>query len=115
MLKPFSRNFTRSRWRRYFRQFLRTVGRSETDNNIASGAAVDYVGVDVRVKFGDFRSNGSRDIQWADFVLNERTCRRLSHRAETPYMPFAKTTIMAVKTNSDWLKMSSRIINQEKA
>ena len=29
---------------------------------------VDYVDVDVLVKFGDSRSNGSQDIQWADFV-----------------------------------------------
>ena len=28
----------------------------------------DYVGLDVRVKFGDSRSNGSQDIQAADFV-----------------------------------------------
>ena len=34
---------------------------------------VDYVGVDVHVKFGDCRSNGSRDISGAHFVSNERT------------------------------------------
>ena len=26
---------------------------------------VDYVGTDVRAKFGDSRSNGSQDIRWA--------------------------------------------------
>ena len=35
--------------------------------------AVHYVGVDVRVKFDDPRSNGSRDIRGADFVSDERT------------------------------------------
>ena len=47
--------------------------RPEVDNHVISGAAVEYVSVDVRVKFGDSRSNGSRDIQGADFMLNERT------------------------------------------
>ena len=37
------------------------------------GIAVDNVGMDVRVKFGDFVSNSSRDIWGADFVSNERT------------------------------------------
>ena len=45
----------------------------EVDNDVVSGMAIDYVGIDVRVKFGDSRSNdGSRDIPGADFVLNER-------------------------------------------
>ena len=35
-----------------------------------------YVGWDVRVKFGDPRSNGSRDILGAGFVSNERTLER---------------------------------------
>ena len=44
-------------------------------NEVISGLAVDYVGVDVRVKFGDCRSrsNGFRDIRGADFVSKERT------------------------------------------
>ena len=41
------------------------------DNDVMSGVAVDYVGVDVRVKYGDSGSNGSRDIRGADFVSNE--------------------------------------------
>ena len=35
--------------------------------------AVGYVGIDVQVKCGDSKSNGSRDSQGADFVSNERT------------------------------------------
>ena len=38
-----------------------------------SDVSVDYVGVDVRVKFGDSRSNGSRDVRGNDFMSNERT------------------------------------------
>ena len=39
----------------------------------APGVAVDNVGVDVEIKFGDSRSNSYRDIRGADFVSNERT------------------------------------------
>ena len=46
--------------------------------------AVDNVGMDVPVKFGDSRSNGFRDIQGADFVLNERTGQRLSQYCKMP-------------------------------
>ena len=35
--------------------------------------AVDDVGMDVTIKFGDSSSNGFRDIQGANFVSNERT------------------------------------------
>ena len=35
--------------------------------------AVDCVGMDVHVNFGDSRSNGSIDIRGVDFVLNEQT------------------------------------------
>ena len=45
--------------------------RPEVDNNVICGVAVDYVGVDVTMKFGDSRSNGSRDIRGANFVSNE--------------------------------------------
>ena len=34
--------------------------RSEAYNDVISGVAVDYVGMDVRVKVGDSRSKGSR-------------------------------------------------------
>ena len=45
---------------------------SEVDSDVLSGVAVEYFGMDVREKFGDSRSNGSRDIQGTDFVSNER-------------------------------------------
>ena len=35
--------------------------------------AVNNVGMNVPIKFGDSRLNGFRDIQKADFVSNERT------------------------------------------
>ena len=35
--------------------------------------AVDNIGVDVPMKFGDSRSNGFPDIRGADFVSNELT------------------------------------------
>ena len=34
--------------------------------------AVDNVGMDVPIKFGDSRSNGFRDIRGVDFASNER-------------------------------------------
>ena len=43
---------------------------------ISEVAFLDYVGVDVRVKLGDSRSNASRDIQEADFMSNEQTNER---------------------------------------
>ena len=43
----------------------------EVDNDVISGMAVNYVGMDVYVKLGDCRSNGSQDIQEADFVSEE--------------------------------------------
>ena len=54
-----------------FRQFFFSLYfRPEVDSDVISGAALDNVGMNVRVKFGD-RSNGSRDIRGADFVSNE--------------------------------------------
>ena len=53
-------------------------------SDVISGVAADYVGMDVHVKFGDSRSNGSRDIRGADFESNERTYRSLSHKAFLP-------------------------------
>ena len=37
------------------------------------GFVISGVAIDVHIKFGDSRSNGSRDIRGADFVSNERT------------------------------------------
>ena len=45
--------------------------RPEIDNDVISGVAVDYIGMDVRVKFGDSRSKGSWAIRGADFASNE--------------------------------------------
>ena len=47
--------------------------RPEVDNDVISAMAVHNVGMDVPLKFGGSRANGSRDIQGADFVSNERT------------------------------------------
>ena len=38
-----------------------------------SDVTVDQNGTDIPVKFGDFRSNRSRDIRGAHFVMDERT------------------------------------------
>ena len=47
--------------------------RPEVDNDVISDVAVDNVSMDVRVKFGDSRSNFFRDIGGADLISNERT------------------------------------------
>ena len=50
--------------------------RSKVADDVISDVAVNYVGLDVRfvrVKFDDSISNGSRDIEAADFVSDERT------------------------------------------
>ena len=59
--------------------------RPEVDNDAVSGMAVDNVGMDVCVKYGDYKSNGFRDIRGADFVSNERARRSLSQWRETPF------------------------------
>ena len=56
-------------------------------HNVISSVAVDNVGMNVPMKFGDFRSNGFRDIQEADFVLNERT----NERTLAKPIPIART------------------------
>ena len=40
-------------------------------NNVISSVAEETIGMDVHVKFGDSRSNGSRDIRGVDCVMNE--------------------------------------------
>ena len=52
--------------------------RPEVDTDVISGTAIDNVGMDVPIKFGNSRSNGFRDIRGVDFVSNERTLRSLS-------------------------------------
>ena len=51
--------------------------RPEIDNDVISSLSIDCIGIDVQVKFGDSRSNGSRDIPGGDFVPNKRIWRRL--------------------------------------
>ena len=51
--------------------FYRYNFRPETDNDVIFGGAAEYIGLDVRVKFDDSRSNSARDIRRADFVSNE--------------------------------------------
>ena len=66
--------------------------RLEIVSDVVSGVAVVSVGMDVHVKFCDFRSNGSRDIRGANCVSNEQTNehdRGLSHKAETSCRHFA--------------------------
>ena len=46
--------------------------------------AVDNVGVDDPIKFGDARSNGFRDIRGADFVSNKRTIERTNIKWPIP-------------------------------
>ena len=56
-----------------FSRVLCHIFRQEVDSDVMSGVAEDNVSMDVRVKFGAYRSNGLRDIRGADFVSNERT------------------------------------------
>ena len=53
--------------------YFRYSFRPERANDVTSGAAVDYVGADVRVKDDDSMSNSSRDIRGAEFESKERT------------------------------------------
>ena len=46
--------------------------RPEVAGDVVSGAVIDPVGLDVPAKFGDSRSNHSRDIPTAHFVMDER-------------------------------------------
>ena len=71
-LEPFSKYSARSRRKQYFRHFFRYNFRPEVDNDVISAVAIDYVGVDIPIKFGDSRSKRSRDIRRAGFVSNER-------------------------------------------
>ena len=57
---------------RYFQMFFPYNFRPEEDNDVMSSVAVDSVGMDVYIKYGDSRSSGFRDIRGADFVSNEQ-------------------------------------------
>ena len=58
--------------RHAFSRVFRNNLRPEVGSDVISGLVVELTGVDVRVKFGDSMSNGSRDIRAAHFVSNER-------------------------------------------
>ena len=53
-----------------------------------SGVAMKYISLDVRIKFGDSRSNRSRDIRAVHFVMDDNDAdadadeRRSSHKAQ---------------------------------
>ena len=49
-----------------FESFVHYNLRPEVDNDVVSGMAVDNFSLDVRIKFGDSRSNGFRDIRLGD-------------------------------------------------
>ena len=70
----------------YISSFFRYNFRPEVDNEVISYVAADYAGMDVHVKCGDSRSNGSRDIRNADFVSNKHD-RSLSHMGERGVSP----------------------------
>ena len=91
MLKPFSRNSPTKPQEAIFYTVFRYNFQPEIDNDVISGVdvAVDYIDMDVHIRVGDSRSNGSQDIRGADFVSNERTYQSLSHKVEMPYMHFA--------------------------
>ena len=47
--------------------------RPKIAGDVISAVVVEYIGMDVPVKFGDSKSNGSWDIRGADFFTNEWT------------------------------------------
>ena len=59
-----------SRRGRNFLVFFRDSFRLEVAGDVISGVAVRYVGMDIRVKFGESGSNPSRDIRAAQFVMD---------------------------------------------
>ena len=83
-----------------FSTVFRYTFRSEVDSDVISGMTLDYVVVDVRVKFGYSMSNSSRDIRGADFVMKERD-RSLLHQAETFYrrLAFKKMSVLICSKN----------------
>ena len=56
-LEPFSGNSTESQRRRHFLPFLRNNCRLEVPGDVISGVTLDFVGMDVCVKYGDCRLN----------------------------------------------------------
>ena len=62
--------------RGHFRRVFRDNFWLEVANDVISGVAVEYVIMDVRLKLGDSRSNRSRDIRAAHFVMDDERRRR---------------------------------------
>ena len=56
----------------------------ESASDVISGADVEQVGMNVLIKFGDFRSNRSRDIRLPHFVTNDTGAHHSSHKGKTP-------------------------------
>ena len=56
-LKRFLRNSIQSHRRRNFRRSYRDNVRPKVVSNVISGVAVERAGIDVSIKFGDYRSN----------------------------------------------------------
>ena len=50
---------------------MRDSFRSEVDSNVVSGMVIEMTGVEAGVKFGDSRSNLSRDIRLPHFAMND--------------------------------------------
>ena len=55
-----------------FRQFFRDNFRPKVASGVTSGMAVEWVGMDVHMKFGDSRSKRSSDIRAAHFVIDDK-------------------------------------------
>ena len=64
----------KSRGRRHFRPFSRTlITFAEVASGVVSSAFVDHTGMDIRIKFGDSRSNPYLNMRLLHFVTGERT------------------------------------------
>ena len=62
---------TQSHQRWHFGKFFRDNLRSELVSDVISGVAVEWVGMNVPIKFGDSRSNRLQDIRATHFVMND--------------------------------------------
>ena len=57
--------------RNFVQYLIAFYSRPQTVNDVISIMAVQYVGMDECVKFGDSMSNRSRDIRLPQFVMND--------------------------------------------
>ena len=55
----------------HFRRVFGDSFRSEPDSDVVYSAGIEWVGLDVFVKFYDHRSNRSRDIRAVHFVMDD--------------------------------------------